>query len=141
MPEEKFQFIGQSGQFSQDTQATNKVVRAHVMRRYRRQQKKNQPVSPPGNINTGLRRGSGTTVSSDPWPQPSPGSAAADFVISEDPISDSVAAYQSNSPLSVQTWLDGELDPFSSLPVAADSHSLMLLHQSQLFSQCPDHRP
>ncbi|CAG9939634.1 unnamed protein product [Clonostachys rosea f. rosea IK726] len=130
MPEEKFQFIGQSGQFSQDTQATNKVVRAHVMRRYRRQQKKKQPVSPPGNINTGLRRGSGTTVSSDPWPQPSPGSVAADFVTSEDPIPDSAAAYQSDSPLSVQTWLDGELDPFSSLPVAADSRSLMLLHQN-----------
>ncbi|VUC22147.1 unnamed protein product [Clonostachys rosea] len=134
MPNENFQFIGQSGQFSQDTQATNKVVRAHVMRRYRRQQKKKQPVSPPGGISTGLSRGSDTAVPPESSPRPSPGSIATDFMASECSFSESAAPYQSESPLSVQTWLDGELDPFSSLPVATDSRSLMLLHQSESLS-------
>ena len=146
-----FTFIGLSGHTDLDTQATNKLVRSHVMRRYRRQQKSTSRKRKHGPQSTKEDSISDTTWSSGDvtflavppcmddcafeisWPD-----LLTSFISPESLAEqDRVAGEQQSTPegdlpsIDIRTWLDGEMDPFSSLPFQMNQHSLMLLQRSK----------
>lgn len=149
MQEDNYTFVSLSGQADLDVQATNKLVRSHVMQRYRRQQKATSPKK------EGSPQSAEEEAISDTW-------ASADFLSltflpcmdtssTETTWSDLWAAINTNSLArqnkatseqqftsacpspsgNIRTWLDGEMDPFSSLPININQRSLILLQRSK----------
>jgi hypothetical protein len=105
MEHNEISFVNVCGNTKKDIRATNKIVRAHVMRRYKQQQRVSK------------RKGHETHVRS-----------AADETAS----SEACAIQRRFLPsLELTSWLDGELDPFQSLPVRLTRRELMLLQQSE----------
>ena len=99
-------FVSVCGNTEEDVRTTNKAVRAHVMRRYKQQQR----------ISKWKRHGKDTRLAADKTMSPKP------YEIQRRP----------SSVLKLTTCLDGELDPFHSLPVRLSRRELMLLHHSKL---------
>lgn len=152
MPGDNFTFVGLSGQADLDIRATNKLVRSHVMRRYRRQQKATKPKeddSPQSAEGESIpdpwssedfasltiipcigASSTGTTWSSDLSAAFSPTSPAKQNTATREQQAASACLSPSSS---IRTWLDGEMDPFSSLPINIDQRSHMLLQRSK----CP----
>lgn len=98
-------FVSVCGNTEEDVRATNKAVRAHVMRRYKQQQR----------ISKRKRREKDTRLAADR-------TIYKPYAIQRRP----------SSVLKLTTCLDGKLDPFHSLPVRLSRRELMLLHHSKL---------
>ncbi|KXJ88326.1 hypothetical protein Micbo1qcDRAFT_214983 [Microdochium bolleyi] len=137
-----FTFVSQSGHADQDTQATNKFVRSHVMRAYKRQQK------------AMMRKGS-DKVQSAKTTSPSRGPESSDGYSDLTSPSTDITSLTETTRASLprqtegtgrgqetfaatmllrryshpQTWLDGVPDPFASLPIQMNRRSFTLLQQ------------
>jgi hypothetical protein len=147
MQEGELSFVNLSGKPIEDVEATNKFVRAHVMRRYKRQQRAKA-----------RKRGTPSEISSSPKSSDLPCAVPDEILVfptgsahgledcSEADVIDCTP--DSSGGETLATWdgipssashpgsvylgtcIDGNLDPFSSLPIPSTPRSLMLLHQS-----------
>lgn len=151
MQGDNFTFVGLSGQVDLDIQATNKLVRSHVMRRYRRQQKSTSPKEEDSQLRVEDKLFPDSCSAEDfpslaifPYMDISPNETTwldlwtAICPRTKTPARQNIAtreqqstsAYHSTSS-DIRTWLDGEIDPFSSLLINMNQRSLVLLRQSK----------
>lgn len=127
MEKESLTFVRLSGQPALDTRATNKVVRAHVMRRYKRHQKLGTPQKPSAtNISpetdlTPIKNCVSPVVACDCFHPPS--------------CSEGIASQYDQLPSPHCTSLVGLLDPFRCLPIEINERTRMLLQRRKGFSR------
>ena len=161
MNKQELSFVNVSDKPDKSWRAANKTVRAHVMRRYKLQQRtktrKTIPeeqdllVKSPGSTFSGITSfATGSDCTSDIYSdgsQSSPRALRKPTDTESDIISRTQSGWTSETSFlfienddpschslmlpELSTWLDGELDPFVSLPVPATSRVLMLLQQSK----------
>lgn len=104
-------FVNVCDNTEEDVRATNKTVRTHVMRRYKKQQR----------ISKWKRHEKDSRLAADKTMSPKP------YAIQCRP-----------SDLKLTTCLDGELDPFHNLPVRLSRREHMLLHHSKYHNSLID---
>lgn len=158
-------FVSLSGNLARDTRETNKVVRAHVMRRYKRQQRRKSPSHTeqegtripteeptPGAQSSGsCELSTASTTSHGDWDSRSDSTAPSrgpySFPLSdseehEDPENITAQCCQYTTPHYTRTWLGSQRDPFTCLPILVNPRMLMLLQhrkRSSLSSQYTIH--
>lgn len=141
MTESELSFITFTGRPARgrEARATNKVVRAHVMRRYKHQQR-----AAARKRVTGAE--SDVHPATEPAFSPSPGVTGAALIVPCSPKAGprrcghrdttldmlEMRVYPQNSAICpLSGLLDGTPDPFSSLPIRSTSRTLMLLQNSE----------
>lgn len=149
MQRDTLTFISLSGDAAQDTRSTNTLVRAHVMRRYKRQQKAHSSTHA-DSTDTGkdeptrAGRSSGRFESSAKAPSTHSDSTSATGPSPPSHLDEDLTPSEARNcqlsppawtsrppPHGIETWLDGKLDPFLSLPIPINQRSLILLQQSK----------